>query len=243
MHKVAGEAVVKANRAALDNARAARAEAKQAAMAARRISTQTTAEARRATDEAERAIRKADRAIAQINEAQQAFQNLVATQAKAVSKDPNCLPLVLRVDRSAVRLFTSEGQLHEPTPEARALCQLWAMAGASKAIIAREIGITTDTLNRHYADELADAGERGVALVRESLFAKAIGGDMTAIALFLKVQGRDYGWVDRSAKEERDVNVNVQLDVVRSLTAIASAAKQGRVIDQPPALEHADDLI
>jgi len=217
----ATESVARAADKTLDKAKAVRLEAESAISAAKR------------------AQREAAKAIQQIDAAGEAFQALVKAQALAVSKDSANLPLVLRVDRSAIRHYSSLE--HEATPERRALVQLWSMAGASKSIIARELGITVQALNKHYDDELTDALERGVALVQESLLAKAIGGDMTAIALFLKVKGREFGWIDRSAKEQQELNVNVQLDVIRSLTAIASAAKHGRTGEAGALIEHAPD--
>jgi hypothetical protein len=91
---------------------------------------------------------------------------------------------------------------HQPTEATRATVEALAgVAGLRQAEIAAYIGITEKTLRRHYRAELDRANVTAVARVAESLFQRAIGGDVTAMIFWLKARA---GWSDKPAAESDD---------------------------------------
>lgn len=91
---------------------------------------------------------------------------------------------------------------HQPTEATRATVEALAgVAGLRQAEVAAYIGITEKTLRRHYRGELDRATVTAVAKVAESLFQKAIGGDVTAMIFWLKARA---GWTDKPAADSGD---------------------------------------
>lgn len=84
---------------------------------------------------------------------------------------------------------------HIATEQNRETVRLYAKV-MSQEMIASAIGVSVDTLQRHYRAEL-DAGKReAIAAVGGKLLAKAMAGNLTAMIFYLRTQG---GW---SAKHE-----------------------------------------
>ena len=126
---------------------------------------------------------------------------------------------------------------HTPTDETRELVADWSDTGASRALIASELGIDIRALEHHYRAELAGGEARGVARVAAALYEKALAGDVAAATFFLKARGKRAGWVDR---EDEKPSTVVQLDIVQAITATISALRNGaageaRTIEQRPA--------
>lgn len=129
-----------------------------------------------------------------------------------------------------------------PTDETRELVADWSDTGASRALIARELGIDLRALEHHYRAELAGGEARGVARVAAALYEKALAGDVAAATFFLKARGKRAGWVDR---EDEKPSTIVQLDIVQAITTAISALRSGtagealptaaRTIEQRPA--------
>jgi|SRR3954470_10085292 len=87
---------------------------------------------------------------------------------------------------------------HEPTDQKRQLVELMAACGIPQMQIAPLIGISDETLRKHYRREL----DRGVieanAKVAEALFRQAIGGDTAAAIWWTKCR---MGWRERTGAE------------------------------------------
>lgn len=84
---------------------------------------------------------------------------------------------------------------HQPTEATRATAEALAgVAGFRQAEIAAFLGITEKTLRKHYRAELDRATVTAVAKVAETLFQKAIAGDVTAMIFWLKARA---GWSDK----------------------------------------------
>lgn len=66
-------------------------------------------------------------------------------------------------------------QAHEPTDATRQTVQLHATVGTDQHIIARVLGISKNTLRKHYMDELELATAKANATVGGSLYKKATG--------------------------------------------------------------------
>lgn len=114
---------------------------------------------------------------------------------------------------------------HVPTKVSKLKVRTWAEVGTARQIIANELGISVPTLNLHYGVELAEAEERGVARVAESLYAKALKGDVTAMTFFLKTRGRKLGWAEDKGDNGQTTNI-LQLNLVKSITAAVSQMRQ-----------------
>ena len=93
-------------------------------------------------------------------------------------------------------------------------------AGIPQEGVARVLGISIDTLQRHYEVELATATHKAVEQVAGSLFSKAISAthpqSVTAAIFFLKTRGR---W------READVDEAVKKIMVRNAELEAIVAK------------------
>lgn len=95
----------------------------------------------------------------------------------------------------------SQGILFVPTPEERR--QVEAMAGYGVphdqiAVLIGEDGIDSDTLKKHFKNELLQGKAKANAKVGQTLFQKATSGDTTAAIWWSKTQ---MGWKDTQAHE------------------------------------------
>ena len=95
----------------------------------------------------------------------------------------------------------SQGILFKPTPEERK--QVEAMAGYGVphdqiAVLIGEDGIDSDTLKKHFKNELVQGKAKANAKVGQTLFQKATSGDTTAAIWWSKTQ---MGWKDTQAHE------------------------------------------
>lgn len=89
---------------------------------------------------------------------------------------------------------------HEPTPITRAEVAALVSFGVAHDDIASHLGISHDTLVRHYKNELDNSVVRANAKVAAKLFRKATDGDdLSAQIFWLKTRGR---W--RTADKDED---------------------------------------
>lgn len=90
---------------------------------------------------------------------------------------------------------------HEPTKEQREAVQVMAAAGVNHDSIATIIGVSDETLRKHYATELAHGNAKIVAAVAGALIKRALGQGPDAVnaqKFFLERRGGD----DWRAKQE-----------------------------------------
>lgn len=83
---------------------------------------------------------------------------------------------------------------HEATIERQSAVVSLASDGVPQEQIAHILGISLNTLKRHYAPELSYSKEMLNSLVKGRLFKKAMEGDTTALIFWAKSQ---MGWRDR----------------------------------------------
>ncbi len=150
-------------------------------------------------------------------------------------------PIVLDIPEDRERVLAQPAPPHAPTEDTRYKVRVWAQVGTRNHVICQELGISESVLKRHYADELAEARERGVANVAATLYAKALAGDVSAMTFFLKNRGRDEGWSDKS--DDPTIQVTVGADVVRSITAAMNHMKQVEGRELPPSLNPPRDIV
>lgn len=79
---------------------------------------------------------------------------------------------------------------HKPTDLTRGQVEFAAAIGVTHENIARELGITTDTLVKHYGDELSLGRDRINTKIASALADKALSGDTTAMIFWLKTRAR-----------------------------------------------------
>jgi hypothetical protein len=79
---------------------------------------------------------------------------------------------------------------HQPTEATRQTVSLHATVGTKQDVIAEILGISVDSLQRHYRAEIETSREKANASVGGALFKKAMGGDTTAMIFWLKTRAR-----------------------------------------------------
>lgn len=89
---------------------------------------------------------------------------------------------------------------HEPTSEQRTIVQMGAALGLPQVEIAREIGISDESLRKYYRDELDQGMFKANMKVGGALFNKAIGGDTTAMIFWAKTR---MGWSEKQIHEHQ----------------------------------------
>lgn len=97
---------------------------------------------------------------------------------------------------------------HIPTDENRKTVRMLASVGVRHVDIAVKLGISEDTLTRHYRKELDDGRIDANAIISKTLFEQARAGNITAIIFWLKTRA---GWrevnhleIETSAKKPED---------------------------------------
>lgn len=87
---------------------------------------------------------------------------------------------------------------HIVTPDKQELVRRMMIAGVTRYMIARVLGISEDTFTKHYGD-FADAVEpQAAAAVAKSLYEQALQGNTTAQIFYLKCRA---GWKDAQKVE------------------------------------------
>lgn len=88
---------------------------------------------------------------------------------------------------------------HVPTDEIRKYVESMVMSGIPQERIAKVINIDVKTLYKYYRFELDCGKDVAVQKVAQTLFDKALSGDVSSMIFYLKTQGR---W--REPKDEDD---------------------------------------
>jgi hypothetical protein len=104
---------------------------------------------------------------------------------------------------------TQKGRIGNPpfvaTDEQRDKVVLLAAVGTLQRLIADELGISVDTLERHFRAELDEAAVRANAKVGKTLFEGAIEGDAKKIEMWLDRRGGP-DWRKRTGLEHTGAN-------------------------------------
>lgn len=111
---------------------------------------------------------------------------------------------------------------HEPTEKDRELVRLWAADGRPIDDIAEGIGISPNTLVKHYREELDEAEDLLIAKVKGFLFKNCEEGNVTAQIFFLKVRA---GWSEKM-KLEHSGGITHSLDLTKLSTKEVDALEQ-----------------
>ena len=105
---------------------------------------------------------------------------------------------------------------HEPTAKTRLQVNTLASVGTLQEDIAKIIGITKNTLIKHYRIELDTAMAMANASIAQTLFKQAKDGNTSAAIFWLKCRA---GWVDEQSIEHTgpnggDINVTITRRVI-----------------------------
>lgn len=90
---------------------------------------------------------------------------------------------------------------HKPTDATRQTVQLHAMVGTRQEVIASILGISPDSLQRHYREELDTSREKANASIGGALYKKAMSGDTASMIFWLKTRARWRETVDISNED------------------------------------------
>lgn len=90
---------------------------------------------------------------------------------------------------------------HQPTDATRQTVQLHAMVGTRQEVIASILGISPDSLQRHYREELDTSREKANASIGGALYKKAMSGDTASMIFWLKTRARWRETVDISNED------------------------------------------
>lgn len=100
------------------------------------------------------------------------------------------------------------GKKHQVTDETRDRVRMLKCCGVTNAMVASVLGISEDTLERYYRDELAHGLADATSRIAGTLYQKALSGDTTAMIFWLKTRG---GW------RETVQNINLSMDMRKSV--------------------------
>ncbi len=98
---------------------------------------------------------------------------------------------------------------HVPTEATRRLVENFSALGISQLKLGEYLGISDNTLRKHYARELAEAETKANVRVAQSLYQSAVNGNTSAMIFWLKTRA---GWRETMVFEvNHSVDVNIKL--------------------------------
>lgn len=107
---------------------------------------------------------------------------------------------------------------HRPTEATRQTVQLHATVGTRQEVMAEILGISVDSLHRHYRDELNTSREKANASVGGALYKKAMSGDTTAMIFWMKTRAR---WKETVDISNEDGSLKPEVTQAAVLAALA----------------------
>lgn len=90
-------------------------------------------------------------------------------------------------------------KVFEATADQRKLVELYTALGNTQEQVALLLGVSIDTLQRHFRDELNTGALRANAMIGGKLFNKALAGDNASIFFWLKTRAR---WRESAQQHE-----------------------------------------
>lgn len=114
---------------------------------------------------------------------------------------------------------------HIATAENKKLVAAYMIAGLSQEQAARSLGISVDTLDKHYRHELDNAHADAVAGVGGTLLQRAMAGDTSSMIFYLKTRGRwsETQRLEHSGPAGGKIEVEQSQTAASLLSALAAA--------------------
>ena len=111
----------------------------------------------------------------------------------------------------------ARGQLHKVTDENKRLVKTLAAVGIRHEDIAVKLGISSDSLVRHYKRDLDDGRVDANAAIGKSLYEQAKAGNTSAMIFWLKTRA---GWaetqkVEHSGVDGQPIDLNIKVNFVK----------------------------
>jgi hypothetical protein len=113
---------------------------------------------------------------------------------------------------------------HAPTDAQRQTVALHATVGTRQEIIAEILGISVDSLQRHYRSELDTSREKANASVGGALFKKAMSGDTASMIFWMKTRAR---WKETMDFSNDDGSLNPQASHALVMATLAKIHDAG----------------
>lgn len=111
---------------------------------------------------------------------------------------------------------------HQPTDATRQTVSLHATVGTRQEVIAEILGMSVDSLQRHYRSELDTSREKANANVGGALYKKAMSGDTASMIFWLKTRARWRETVDIS-NEDGSLRAREEDAVLAAMTRMYAA--------------------
>jgi hypothetical protein len=114
---------------------------------------------------------------------------------------------------------------HVVTAENKKLVAAYMIAGLSQEQAARSLGISVDTLDKHYRHELDNSHADAVAGVGGTLLQRAMAGDTSSMIFYLKTRGRwsETQRLEHSGPDGGKIEVEQSQTAASLLSALAAA--------------------
>jgi transposase len=122
---------------------------------------------------------------------------------------------------------------HKPTDQSRLQVKTLAAVGIRYEDIASKLGISSDTLTRHYGQELDDGRVDANAQIGRSLYEQAKAGNITAMIFWLKTRA---GWREThnheiSGKDGQPIKIEAENEASKMMTALLTNIELKRQLD------------
>ncbi len=98
----------------------------------------------------------------------------------------------------------NQDNLYVPSYEQRQQVKSWTFAGIPKHIQAKLLNISIDTLKKHFPTELETSKAEIFGQIAECATMKAIEGDSGMQKFIIKMQGGEFGWIEKQVIEQQD---------------------------------------
>ncbi len=98
----------------------------------------------------------------------------------------------MSIDESKHGVIKRRGgrRAHVPTPESRETVKMLKLVGATDEQVGRILGMSTDSLVKHYRQDLDDGKAELLGKVAQTLYQKALDGDVTSCIFILKTKAK-----------------------------------------------------
>lgn len=126
-----------------------------------------------------------------------------------------------------------QGVVYVADDNSREWVKIGLRAGLIHEQIAQCLGISVDTLTRHYPNELSSEAALANARVANTLYQKALRGDVTAMIFYLKSRA---GWREKSPYDAENP-IHVKTDAGPLVTEIVNALRARR-LGEAEEIEH-----